>query len=274
VTGTAHGGTAGLPAGIKQDRRYDILSEAVNAYDELDLGIVRPFVGLVYGSPDGDPRDNKLHGFQTQTLSDSTQITGTPFFSHLDTSPTFALRDYSCPALAQGVRTTAPANNPYVVGGQALGYGGGTSECSHSTSNVFNSRIGLTSHVGLVSTYSNPGSLVIPAGLRVFPLKGHEVTGWVVYRAMLDTSILETAFAPELAGRSIAKTQYYGIGGFWQWTINPYFDIRVDGEVAIPGEGYEDLAKLADCNTAAAGLQACNGNDTALRAGVRFRARF
>jgi len=274
LTGTAHGGTVGLPAGVKQDRRYDILAEAVLAYAEVDLGIVRPFVGLVYGSPDGDPRDNKLHGFQTQPISDSTQITTTPFFSHLDTSSTFALRDYSCPALVQGVRTAAPANNPYVVGGQVLGYGGGTTECSHSTSNVFNSRLGLTSHVGLVSTYSNPGTLVIPAGLRVFPLKGHEVTGWVVYRAMLDTGILETAFAPELAGRTIRKTQYYGIGGFVQWTLNPYFDIRLSGEAAIPGEGYKDLARVADCNPTAAGVQSCPGKDPALKAEARFRARF
>ena len=87
-------------------------------------------------------------------------------------------------------------------------------------------------------------------GLRVFPLKGHDLAGWYVYRAMVDTSLLEIAFAPELAGRSrgIRKTQYHGIGGQWVWTLNPHFDIRLSGEIAIPGDGYKDLARLADCD--------------------------
>ena len=52
-----------LPAGVKAGRHYDIFAGGVVAYAEADLGIVRPFVGLVYGSGDGDPTDNKLHGF-------------------------------------------------------------------------------------------------------------------------------------------------------------------------------------------------------------------
>jgi hypothetical protein len=132
----------------------------------------------------------------------------------------------------------------------------------------------MPSHSGLVVTYSNPGTIVIPAGLRLFPLKGHELTGYYVYRSMVDTSLLETAFAPELAGRRIRKTQLHGVGGFWMWTLNPHFDIRIDGEIAIPGQGYRDIARLADCNPRVAGTQACDGNDPALRAGARFRARF
>jgi hypothetical protein len=111
--------------------------------------------------------------------------------------------------------------------------------------------------------------LVIPVGLRVFPLKGHEITGWYVYRGLAKTQLLEIAFAPELAGRGISKTQYHELGGFWMWTLNPYFDIRLAANIAIPGEGYKDLGRLATCNT----IQ-CTGNDVALSAEARFRARF
>src|SRR5262249_20078384 len=68
VTGTARGGTLGLPivGGVPlfaAGRHYDIFAGGVVAYGEVDLGIVRPFVGLVWGSADGDPTDHKLHGF-------------------------------------------------------------------------------------------------------------------------------------------------------------------------------------------------------------------
>jgi len=269
-------GATGLPATIPLGREYDIFAGAALAYAEVDLGVVRPFVGFVYGSGDGDPRDNKLHGFQTQPISDSTQITGTGFFDQLDTSSVFALRDYSCPARATGLaaRTQGVAGNPYAVGANVLGLGGGTTECSHSTSNVFNSRLGFTSHTGITTTYSNVGTLVIPAGLKVYPVKGHELVGWYVYRGMMTSNLLEVAFAPELAGRSISKTQYHGVGGAWMWTLNPHFDIRLSGEIAIPGEGYKDIARLADCNPNPAVFQACEGKDVALKGEARFRARF
>jgi hypothetical protein len=63
VTGTARGGTAGLPAGVPAGRKYSILAGSVIAYAEVDFGIVRPFVGFIFGSGDGDPRDDELHGF-------------------------------------------------------------------------------------------------------------------------------------------------------------------------------------------------------------------
>ena len=72
-------------------------------------------------------------------------------------------------------------------------------------------------------------------------MRGHDLAAWYVYRAMVKTDLLEIAFAPELAGRTrgIRKAQYHGIGGYWQWTLNPHFDIRLSGEVAIPGDGYK-----------------------------------
>lgn len=281
VTGTARGGTGvGLPAGVPAGRKYDIFAGGVLAYAEADLGIIRPFVGFVWGSGDGDPRDNKLHGYASQPNNDSTGVTGSGFFNHLETSTAFALRDYTCPGRAQGVRTAAPAGNPYAIGAAVLGgtTASGFTECAHSTSNVWNERLGISSHIGLQGlTYSNPGTWDIPAGIRVFPMKGHEITGWYVYRAVVSSKLLEAAFGPEITAGQISrirKTLYHEVGGFWQWTLNPHFDIRLAGNVGIPGEGYKDLARLADCNPAVAGRQACSGNDIALAGEARFRARF
>ena len=226
MLGTARGGTVrgvggtALPASIPLGRDYDIFAGSAIAYAEVDFGIVRPFVGFVYGSADGDPRDDELHGFQAQPLNDSTQITATGFFNHLDTSPTFALRDYACPGRAAGLvsRTQGTAGEPVCRGAAGAGQRRrsmhvASQQCSHSTSNLYNSRFGLTSHVGLVITYSNPGTLVIPVGLRVFPVKGHELTGYYVYRGMVDTNLLEIAFAPELAGRTALARRSYTASG-------------------------------------------------------------
>ena len=108
LVGTARGstvrgsGSTGLPASVFQNVDYDIFAGGGMAYVEVDLGIVRPFIGAIYGSGDGDPTDRRLQGFQAQSVSDSTQVTSTGFFDQLDTSSTFALRDYSCPARSQG----------------------------------------------------------------------------------------------------------------------------------------------------------------------------
>jgi hypothetical protein len=85
---------------------------------------------------------------------------------------------------------------------------------------------------------------------------------------------LEAALAPELGGRGISKTQYHEVGGYWLWTLNPYFDIRLSGNMAIPGQGYKDLARLADCNPGVPDVQACQGDNVALVGEARFRARF
>src|SRR5919197_4955399 len=54
------------------DRDYDILAGGAIAYAEVDLGLVRPFVAVVYGTPDGDPTDHKLHGFAPQPFGTTT----------------------------------------------------------------------------------------------------------------------------------------------------------------------------------------------------------
>src|SRR5262245_4320093 len=97
------------------DRDYDILAGGAIAYGEVDLGIVRPFVGVIWGSGDGDPTDHKLRGFTPQPFNTTTQQTGTTWFAHLDTSNAFSARDYACPARFQGLGV-ANVNTPGVVG--------------------------------------------------------------------------------------------------------------------------------------------------------------
>jgi len=278
VIGTARGGTAGLNifypgATIMPGRDYSILAGAVVAYAEVDLGIVQPFVGVVFGTADGDPTDNKLHGFSPASWTDVTQITGTLWFAHLETSTNFAGRDYSCPARLQGLPRPGLTRTPLNSGPIVLG-AGSAFECSHTVTNPFNQRIGIFSHLGIVTAYSNPGTLLIPVGLKAYPAKGHELVGWYVYRGMVNTTLLEVAFAPELAGKGIGKAQIHEVGGYWQWTPNPHFDIRLAGSLAFLGSGFKDIARLADCDLRTAGVQSCDGNDLALKGEIRFRARF
>ena len=60
----------GLPAATVSQRAYDILAGAAVAYAEVDLGIVRPFVGFVFGTPDSDPTDRQLRGFSPASWQD------------------------------------------------------------------------------------------------------------------------------------------------------------------------------------------------------------
>jgi len=114
---------------------------------------------------------------------------------------------------------------------------------------------------------------VLAGGLKVFPVKGHQLVGWYVFRGMENTTMLETAFAPELGGKRLRKGQNHEFGGFWMWTLNPHFDIRLSGHLAYLGTGFRDLVLLSDCDTGP-GRQSCEGKDVALKAEARFRARF
>jgi hypothetical protein len=289
ILGTAEGTTAPLSVtGVLANREYDIFAGSIIGYVEVDLGVVRPFVLGVYGSADGDPRDRQLRGFgDVQPEGDSTQWAN-DMLGHFDrSSAAGGRRDYSCPARLRGVRTVAPDNNPYAIGAEITQNAPGsptaraaTNECYHRVSNLWNGNLGNNSHVGHVSTYSSPGTQLASVGARTFPAKGHEVTGFFTYRGTAHSGLLETAFAPEIAAGTIRKIRrdlYYEIGGFWQWTLNPHFDIRLAGNVAIAGDGSRDLAHLADCD-GTPGLtgprRRCEGEGTALRGDARFRARF
>jgi hypothetical protein len=166
------------------------------------------------------------------------------------------------------------ATGPLAIGSAVTGGGSSGFECSHTTDNPFNQRLGWTSHLGIATAYSNPGTRVLAGGLKVFPVKGHELVGFYVFRGMEKTQLLETAFAPELQGKGLRKGQNHEFGGYWMWTLNPYFDIRLVGNLAYLGTGFRDLVLLSDCDTTVPGRQSCEGKDVALKGEARFRARF
>jgi hypothetical protein len=296
LTGRDHGGVTRIPAGVPPGRAYDVFAGSVIGYGEVNLGVVRPFLLGLFATGDGDPTDRKLHGFNPYSSSTTGLITGTGYLAHMDTSEAFA-RDYSCPGRFQGF--SVGGGVPGIPGRTATGAGvdprhigvgvlqatasNGFTECTHTVSAPFNDRIGQNSHAGIVTPYSNPGTIVGAVGLRVFPLKGHEINGWYVYKGMVNAKLLNVAFAPERAARGmggIHTTQWHEIGGHWLWTLNPNFDIRLLGNIGIAGEGFKDLAHLANCSPGGAitGSYAttaqCGGKNLALTSEVRFRARF
>ena len=176
LLGKADGGTGGLPAGVQPGQEYDIFAAAGIVYAELDLGIVRPFVLGVYGTADGDPRDRQLSGFEVQPEGDSTQW-ATDMMSHLTgVRRGGAAGLFVSGALRAGVERSA-ANNPY-----AVGTGVTRRWWSHycclcrmlpSSLEPLEWAVGeLTHRHGIVTRYSNPGTLVGSAGMRTFPLKG------------------------------------------------------------------------------------------------------
>ena len=97
----------------------------------------------------------------------------------------------------------------------------------------------------------------------------------------MNSKVFNIAFAPERAARGrggIRTTQYYELGGSWLWTLNPHFDIRLAGNLALAGDGYRDLARLANCSPGGAGdyvtSQRCHAKNLAAQGELRFRARF
>jgi hypothetical protein len=94
---------------------------------------------------------------------------------------------------------------------------------------------------------------------------------------MLNSSLVEQAFRVGLDPGFTGKVDLgliHEIGGTWQWTLNPHFDIRLLGVAGFLAEGGQDIAKMTDCNLQQPGFQFCTGKTTALKGEVRFRARF
>jgi hypothetical protein len=228
---------------------YDVFAWGGVAYLEANLGIVRPFVGLYIGSDDDDETDEDLKGFAPLPQGEITLTTGTSFFGHLDTAQAVGARD---------IVTPARANNPALFGGQQFG---------HTVGNPFNDLLQRGTHPGIFTTYANPGTLVIPAGVKVSPVKSHELVLAYIYRAMLDSSIMESVL-----GRDISNTLYHEAMLVWEWTLNRHFDIRLSGSVLIPGAGAKDIAETSTTENCAVG--GCQGEDLGFHGQARFRARF
>jgi hypothetical protein len=243
IVGSVDGG---IVAGAQPE--YDVFAWGGAAYLEVNLAVVRPFVGLYIGSDDDDATDDDLEGFAPLPQREITLTTGTSFFGHLDPSTAIGGRDIVTPARAGST----------LFGGQEFG---------HTVGNPFNDRLQNLSHPGVFSTYANPGTLVIPAGVKIAPVKSHEIVLAYIYRAMLDSSIMESAL-----GRSINETLYHEAMLTWEWTLNRHFDIRLSGSVLIPGSGAKDIAETSTTENCGAGF--CAGEDIGFHGQARFRARF
>jgi hypothetical protein len=177
-------------------------------------------------------------------------------------------------------RNNGVPGNPYAIGTRvtAATAASGFAECYHGVATLWNSRLGRASHQGILITYSNPGTLLGSVGLRTFPARGHEITGWYIYKGMVDSTLLEVAFAPEIQNgtiRKIRKPLYNEFGGFWMWTLNPHFDIRFAGNIGLADGATRDMARLSNCAPGQSTVRRpCEAETVALRGEARFRARF
>jgi hypothetical protein len=215
--------------------------------------MIRPFIGLIFGSGDDDPNDDELGGFMTLPMSDITGVSATRYFDSMDVG---FWGDNNGPA--------APAR---------AGFAGGNTG-RHASGNPFNNVLGNDVHLGIDTQYSNPGTLLIPVGVEIAPLKGHQILLYYQYVGMTDASSLRAAAALEgIRTSKIHNNFFHELGLSYVWTINPHFDFRVVGLAAIPADGSKDIAQTQDCDIAP-GLQSCEGEDVALKGEIRFRGRF
>ena len=119
--------------------------------------------------------------FEAQRLglrNDNDFIYYVPTGGYLERSPAAGgARDYSCPARARGLRAGFPAGNPYAIGALVLADGGGGAfaECAHPVTNIFNSRLGQLSHVGIVDHLLEPGDAGHSSGAAGVPAEGARI---------------------------------------------------------------------------------------------------
>jgi hypothetical protein len=241
VWGKADGTNAG------GNRDFDVFGYGFIGQVEANLGVIRPFVAVVFGSGDDNPQNDKLKAFSPLPQGEITLTTGSRYFDAFDNAPSWGGRDVFPPA--------------------AVNLGSGF-EFMHSVGNPWGDRINPVADID--TTYANAGVLLLAPGVKVFPLKGHELDVYYIYRRVMETEPLE-----EITGvASISKSMTHEIGMLYEWAPNPHFDIRLMGAVVIPSDGVKDIASAQDCDFDTPGVQSCDGNDVALYGQVRFRARF
>jgi hypothetical protein len=232
---------------------YDIFAWAVVAHLEANLlgGVIRPFVGLILGSGDDTPRDDKLEGFTTLPQGEISLLVGNGHMNYLTTTPT--VDGHSGPAVPGRARLDNSMDG---------------NQFRHVTGNPFSDRIGNITHPGIRITYSNPGALLIPAGVHIAPVAGHLISLWYLYVGLMDVSTLRAD--PAVAGADIDATLYHEIDLAYTWTLNRHFDIRLAGTMMLPADGVKDIARTQACS----GGRPCEGEDIALQGEIRFRGLF
>ena len=137
-------------------------------------------------------------------------------------------------------------------------------------------RLGNREHPGINTALSNPGVISPFVGLRVFPVKQHEIVGTYVYRMMADDTLLTARLRTAgliRATQSIDKALYHSLNAYWMWTPSRHFDVRLAGAVIIPTAGSKDVARTSRAFPCTAAVP-CQGDDPALFGEARVRARF
>jgi hypothetical protein len=234
-------------------RSMDIFSWGAIGAIEANLGIIRPFFAFAIGSGDEDPNDDDLEGFAPTPHREITLTAAEPEFGALDRSPSWGGRDTGVPGRAD--------------------IGTGT-EFMHTVGNPFNDRVGLGLS-GLDTTYTNAGTFTLAPGVKIFPVKGHELDLFYVYRAVMESAPFEQDIADRFAiNTSVDEAMTHEVSAYYTWTLSKYFNIQAFGSVFLAASGGQDIAETQDCDAVAAGLQACKGEDVGLRGSLRFRAQF
>jgi hypothetical protein len=248
----------------------DIFTWGFLAAAEFDFGIVRPVLGIVFGSGDDDPSDADLNGYSPFTTD---EVTATGSVTGFDVAGAGW-------AIEGDTRFDTPAQAP-IAGSRGNGFKG--------SSGLFINRVGWNAHADLQggtspnpawtnNPFSNPGTLKAIAGVKILPLEAHEVSVWYVYTAMLEPDLLNraseagvAAYREAITGNVIdfSSSLFHEIGAVWTWTINKHFSIEPRGYVVIPNQGAQDIASTVAC-----GNQPCEGEDVALVGAVRIRAIF
>jgi hypothetical protein len=258
------------PAARPTRDELDIFTWGFLAAAEFDLGKVRPVLGIVFGSGDDDPGDDKLNGYTAHTTS---EIVGTGAATGFDVAgPGWSIEgDY---------RFDPPAQAP-IAGGRATGF--------KTSSGLFMDRLGWNAHRDVQggtsanaawtnNPFSNPGTLKAFAGVKLLPMEAHEVSVWYVYTAMLEPDLLNraseagvAAYREAITGNVIdfSGSLFHEIGAEWTWSLNKHFQIIPGGFVVIPNQGVKDIASTVAC-----GNQPCEGEDVALVGAVQLRAIF
>jgi hypothetical protein len=244
VFGEADRSDAGVAAGAS--RSLDIFSWGVIGSVEANLGKIRPFFIFALGSGDDDPDDDDLEGFAPTPHREITLTTGEPEFAVLTRSPSWGGRDMGTPARAN------------------IGTG---FEFLHTVGNPFGDRVG-NGLSGVTTTYTNAGTFTLAPGVKIFPVKGHELDVFYVYRAVMESAPLEAA----VGGVSVDEAMSHEVSAMYTWTISKHFNIQAFGSVFFAASGAQDIAETVVCDTATG--ETCKGEDVGLRGSLRFRAQF
>ncbi len=235
---------------------YDVKAWSIAGSVSINLGIVRPFFGFLYGSGDDDAGDGDLEGFSPLPQGEISNMGGR-VFRQLTDSRFVGDRDIATPALAGGLP--------------------GAQQFLHTVASPYSDRVGRETHPFTDSTYGNPGIILLPLGVEIFPVKGHTITLFYIYRRVVDSEALELERAAEddaPAGCcSFDEEIGHELGFRYVWRLNRIFNIKATGNMVIPGDGAKDIAE-STFTCGSTGTRQCDGDDLALRADIQFQVQF